>query len=65
MVAIDETSAIRLGGNVANLINPTWFQTVDQYEADLGALEAELVQAHARYQVFTTTITIRNSKWSR
>lgn len=83
MVAIDETSAIRLqngttppaaieaaltGGTegAAPSNGPGLFTTASttQYAADLATLEGLLISARIRYQLFTTSVTLRESKWS-
>jgi uncharacterized protein (TIGR02599 family) len=69
MVAIDEASAVRLQSGTAP---PTVIETalsgkftdVTHYGADITALESALIAAHVHYQVFTTSIALRESKWS-
>ena len=71
MVAMDETSALRLTpGQV-----PDWtigerplFRKVDNEAdliADLGELETRLQAARVNYRVFSTDVVIRASKWSK
>jgi uncharacterized protein (TIGR02599 family) len=69
MVAIDETSAIRLqsGTTPPSVIENALqnkFTNVTQYAADIQSLESALIAAHIQYQVFTTSIAMRESKWS-
>jgi uncharacterized protein (TIGR02599 family) len=69
MVAIDEASAIRLqNGATAPLVIEQALQNrftdVTKYGTDIAVVEAVLIANHIRYQVFTTSITLRESKWS-
>lgn len=66
MVAIEETSAARLSerGKAADLINPDWFQQVEDYADDLEALEKKLIDERVNYRVFSGAVAMRNSKWS-
>jgi uncharacterized protein (TIGR02599 family) len=66
MVAIDEISARRLAdsGQAANLVDEQWFQETTEFADDMAALEARLVGRRANYRTFTSTVTLRNSKWS-
>ena len=77
MVAIDETSAVRLNlaAASADIFNvSTKFTSTLQYTADLAAnssgnskssLENSLIAKKVNYRVFTTNIPIRAAKWSR
>ncbi len=40
------------------------FMDVTQYDADLKKMEAILVQNHIAYQIFTTAVPLKESKWS-
>jgi uncharacterized protein (TIGR02599 family) len=76
MVAIDAASAARLdkGGTapppvIENAMSgggAGLFKTASttQYAADLKSLETALAAAHINYQVLTTSVTLRESKWS-
>lgn len=71
MVAIDETSAVRLGTNPV----PDWtirdrqlFTKIkDEAElvADVAELETRLQKDKVNYRVFSTDVVIRSSKWSK
>jgi uncharacterized protein (TIGR02599 family) len=74
MVAIDETSAIRIGlsdksGDIFNVAKK--FTASADYGKDLlvtrdtGSLEATLIQRGVNYRIFNTNVTIRGAKWSR
>jgi len=76
MVAIDEASAIRLGSGStsapaviesalsANGNSGKLFTNVNYYDSDLLNLETALGAAHINYQVLSTSVTLRESKWS-
>ena len=74
MVAIDAASAMRLdtGSSAPPPViehalttgTSPRFTQVSQYAADLAALEASLAAAHINYQVLSTSVTLRESKWS-
>ena len=69
MVAIDEFSAVRLQSGttpptvIENALQGK-FTDVTLYATDIQNLETALIAAHIHYQVFTTSITLRESKWS-
>jgi uncharacterized protein (TIGR02599 family) len=67
MVAIDEASARSLEERYNNappqLVPATAFKNAELMASDLKALEAKLVQEKLNFRVFTTSITLRNSKW--
>jgi len=72
LVAVDEISMRRLSDAatppteiVSALQSLFRISTSDAYAADLGVLEARLNAAKIGYQVFTATIPIRESKWSK
>jgi len=75
VIAIDEASATRLqNGSAAPTVIETALKTgasgtgafkqVTQYAADLAYMENALAGAHINYQVLTTSVTLRESKWS-
>lgn len=67
LVAIDEASARKLAeqnpDGPPQLIPQGAFTHCDQQTTDLAALEATLRQKQLNYRVFSSTITMRNSKW--
>jgi uncharacterized protein (TIGR02599 family) len=71
LVAIDADSATRLeNGTVAPAVIESALQgkfttaTTSQYATDLSHLESALAAAKINYQVLTTSVTLRESKWS-
>ena len=72
LVAIDAASATRLDNGtgtpplvIENAIkNKFTTATAAQYTADLGAMESALTAANIHYEVLTTSVTLRESKWS-
>ena len=77
MVAIDEASAVRLQAESAtpssppttieNALDPggvRLFTNPQNYLSDLQSLESSLIASHIRYQILTSTVTLRESKWS-
>jgi uncharacterized protein (TIGR02599 family) len=66
MVAIDETSAIRLADRYGTT-PPNYFgglfEQVDRYDDDIETLESRLRADNLSYQVFSTTVPIRSAKW--
>lgn len=71
LVAISETSAIRLdngSGQPPAIIEQALqgkFTQVSSYQSDLDALGAALDRNHIEYKVFTTSVPLRESKWSK
>jgi uncharacterized protein (TIGR02599 family) len=68
MVAIDETSAVRLGGDVSAKIGPMLsgkFSDPALYESDLDSLTQALSSQGINYRVFTSAVPIRESKWTK
>jgi uncharacterized protein (TIGR02599 family) len=68
IVAIDETSANRLtAGDNAALQTKLGglFTDATQYAADLTTLEQHLLDNKIKYQIFTTSVSIKGAKWSR
>ena len=69
LVAIDATSAARLenGSTPPAVIENALankFTDTSNYNTDMAALQAALIAARIHYQVLTTSITLRESKWS-
>jgi len=68
LVAIDEASARRLAEKyndaMPDLIPTSAFTNVNSYEADLTELETKLREEGLSYRVFSTTIGMRNAKWT-
>jgi uncharacterized protein (TIGR02599 family) len=70
MVVLDEASALRAQGT--STVQPTVitsalagrFLTADNYQADLTGLANQLTAAHLNFQIFNTTVAMRESKWS-
>ncbi len=67
LVAIDETSARSLAertpDGVPKLVPDGAFAKRDDYRKDLDALETQLRTERLNYRVFSSAITLRNSKW--
>jgi uncharacterized protein (TIGR02599 family) len=67
MVAIDEASARKLADkypdSMPQLVPPDAFTLRANRQKDLKALETKLRSEQLNYQVFSTTINMRNSKW--
>lgn len=67
MVAIDETSAVRIG-DISAKIGPILsgrFSDPAQYESDLNAVTSALGSQGINYRVFTSAVPIRESKWTK
>ncbi len=68
LVALDGASAARLAdsdsGSVPDLGLAGLFEVADNYEEDLAALEQSLIEKNLNYRVFSTTIRLRNARWS-
>lgn len=69
MIAIDETSALRLQGNSTTAPDlgfapGSLFREAANLESDLATAVAALSARHIGYRVFQTEIPLRNSKWS-
>jgi uncharacterized protein (TIGR02599 family) len=70
MVVLDEASAIRAQGTATTA--PTTvesaltgkFATADNYAADMTNLANSLSTAHLNFEIFSTTVALRESKWS-
>jgi len=70
MVAIDERSALRLGDNLYSVISNCMAglftdQPAEKMQADLDTLKQRLLEANIRYQVFFSSVPLREAKWSR
>lgn len=71
MVAISEASASRLDdgtGNPPKIIQDALknrFADPKNYEADIKAVSDKLASEHIDFQVFSTSVPLRESKWSR
>jgi len=69
LVAISESAAARLNSGatppvaITNALQDK-FQDITHYSDDLAALKKALQTAHIEYKEFTTTVSIRESKWS-
>lgn len=68
LIALDEGSARKLAEQnpdaMPNLIPPGAFTNCAEREADMQAVETELKARQLNYRVFSSTITMRNSKWN-
>jgi uncharacterized protein (TIGR02599 family) len=71
MIAIAEASAARLddgSGTAPALIQAALanrFTDPEKYQDDIQRVSADLSSAHIEFQVFTTSVPLRESKWSR
>lgn len=68
MVAIDEHSAARLGEDgFASLKSAvsSRFRKASEYQTDLAGLESELQALGVNFKVFTSSVILKNAKWSR
>lgn len=67
LVAIDESSARNLADRnpegMPQLVPEGAFTQRQDYAADMASLEAALKAQQLNYRVFSSTITLRNSKW--
>lgn len=67
LVAIDETSARALADrnpdSMPELVSDGLFAQRDAFRTDLATLEAKLKAERLNYRVFSSTVTMRNSKW--
>lgn len=71
MVVIDESSAVRMdtasGTTEPKVISDALtglFADVTKYQQDLDALTGALSRAHINYEVFSSMVSLRESKWS-
>ena len=70
MVAIDEASAKRIANGSAQppvIVNMLAgiFSQPSNFDADLDALEGSLRKAKIQYRVFSSTIAVREAKWTK
>lgn len=70
LVAIDEASALRMenGATEPAVIRSALtgkFKVVSDYDKDLADLEQALLQANIGYRTFSSTISIKESTWSK
>jgi uncharacterized protein (TIGR02599 family) len=75
MVAIDETSAQRLGDPSTNLklddlfkdskLMEDDYRTTEPADGDLNKLEKMLIEKKLNYRIFISNVGIRGAKWSR
>ena len=70
MITIDESSAARLDDGsgkpptiIENALNGK-FAAIANYNMDLASVESALAVNRIRYQILTTSVTLRESKWS-
>ena len=68
LVALDNVSAetleIENGSSMPDLGLDSYFATASSYESDIAALEKALTDKKLRYRVFSSTIRLRNAKWT-
>lgn len=66
VVAIDETSAVRLenGESMPSLVDPSWFSSSSRYLGDIEALREKFSAEKVNFKVFSSLVAIRSSKWS-
>ncbi|WP_166442535.1 Verru_Chthon cassette protein C [Phragmitibacter flavus] len=68
LVALDENSAAKLeeenGSSVPELGIESLFTTASKYQEDIAAMEASLNAQQLRYRIFTSTIRLRNARWT-
>jgi uncharacterized protein (TIGR02599 family) len=70
MVAVDARSGERLSYDnnlLTSLVSTVngLFQTVNNYDKDVRSLEAELIKNRIAYRVFSTSIPLKQARWSR
>lgn len=69
LIAIDEASARRLAEanpeSAPDLIPDGAFTQCAQFESDLRAVEASLLERKLNYRIFSTAVPMRNSKWNQ
>jgi len=66
MVAIDETSAVRLeaSNHAPPLVPNNLFRQSEDFEADVQTLKEQLQEKNVNHKVFSTMVAIRSAKWS-
>jgi uncharacterized protein (TIGR02599 family) len=70
MIVMDETSAVRLASGLAApaVITSAFanrFQDVANFDADLEAVRAALTAAKVNHLVLSSSVTLREAKWSK
>jgi uncharacterized protein (TIGR02599 family) len=70
MIAIDDKAALRLenGASQPAVIQGALsgkFSQVSNFETDLKQVESALIEARINYQIFTSNVPIRESKWTK
>ena len=68
MIAIDERDAVRLGANLENKINTALkdkFVLASSFDDDLNDVRNKLAEDNISNQVFSTSVPLRESKWSK
>jgi uncharacterized protein (TIGR02599 family) len=68
LVALDDASAQRLqeshGGAEPDFGIDALFTDATKYDQDIRSLEASLLNQRLNYRVFTTTVRLRNARWT-
>lgn len=66
MVAIDETSALRVedDGKRPELIETAWFKDTDKYADDIVQLTESLNEKQVNHKIFSSMVMLRSAKWS-
>ncbi|HRX55834.1 MAG TPA: Verru_Chthon cassette protein C [Verrucomicrobiales bacterium] len=66
LVAIDETSAIRLenGSTMPSVVDASMFSNSKNYLSDIENLKQKLSDQRLNFKVFSSLVAIRSSKWS-
>lgn len=68
MVAIDETSAMRLADGsqptLDSIVDSEMFTTDGDFDADIERLRLALVEENINFRIFQTTIAPREAKWA-
>jgi len=66
MVAIDETSALRVekDGKRPDLLEAAWFKDTDKYADDIVKLTDSLNEKKVIHKIFSSMVMLRSAKWS-
>ena len=68
MIAVDETDMARWlvmnGNREPDFVSDSLFKSQRSLEQDLDTLRDDLNRERVRYRVFTTTVRMRESKWT-
>lgn len=66
MVAIDETTAVRLesGTTIPEILPEGLFEVTSQYDDDIETLMAALNAKSINYRIFSSMVMLRSAKWS-